>query len=43
MLAAGVFLGNEKSSEFKDLNCNVNFVEGSATELDSLGGVSGWS
>ena len=40
---AGVFLGKEgKSFEFKDLTSTVTFVEGSATELDSLGGVEEW-
>jgi len=41
--SGGVFLGKEgKGFEFKDLSCNVTFVEGTATELDSLSGVKEW-
>jgi len=39
----GVFLGKQgKGFEFKDLPCNVSFVEGTATLLDSLSGVQDW-
>ena len=39
----GVFIGKEgKSFEFKDLSHSVTFVEGSATDLDTLGGLMGW-
>jgi len=39
----GAFLGKKgKSFEFKDLSSNVTFVEGTATELESLAGVKEW-
>jgi len=41
--SSAVFLGKEgKSFEFKDLPCHVTFLEGTATELDSLVGVKEW-
>jgi len=42
-ISSVVFLGKEgKSFELKDLPCDVTFVEGTATELDSLIGVKEW-
>ena len=39
----GVFIGKKgKSFEFMDLSHSVTFVEGSATDLDTLGGLSSW-
>ena len=41
--STGVFVGKEgKNFDFKDLTNNVTFVEESAADLDSLGGVSDW-
>ena len=42
-VGAAVFLGRQgKQFEFKDLNSNVTFEEGTATELDSLVGLRQW-
>jgi len=41
--SSAVFLGREgKNFEFKDLPCNVTFVEGTSTDLDSLMEVKEW-
>ena len=41
--SSAVFLGKEgKSFEFKDLPCHVTFLEGTATEVDTLVGVKEW-
>eukprot|EP00092_Neocalanus_flemingeri_P014074 GFUD01015183.1.p1 GENE.GFUD01015183.1~~GFUD01015183.1.p1 ORF type:complete len:258 (-),score=94.38 GFUD01015183.1:119-892(-) len=41
--SSAVFLGRQgKSFEFKDIASNVTFVEGTATEMDSLVGVREW-